>query len=90
MERELGGLRRRLQYLERRNMVEEVVENESGSEGDDTVGSDSRTSGDGKGNNVARGEDVAVKDVNVAEAKEIQHKLEGKVKGEKEVSGEGC
>ncbi|CAN6806303.1 unnamed protein product [Brassica oleracea] len=95
MERELGDLRRRLQYLERRNMVEEVVENESGSEGDDTGGSDSRTSGDGKGNHVAGGEGVAVKDVNdeksnVDEGKETQNKLEGKEQGEKEVSGEEC
>ena len=84
MERELGDLRRRLQYLERRNMVEEVVENESESEGDDS------TSGDGKGNHVAGEEDVAVKEVNdkksnVDEAKETQHKPEGKGQGDKEV-----
>lgn len=79
MERELGDLRRRLQYLERRNMVaedvnEEVVENESESEGDDTGGSDARTSGDTKENRVVA-EDV--------EAKETQHTI-------REVSGEQC
>lgn len=67
MERELGDLRRRLQYLERRNMVaedanEEVVENESESDGDDTGGSDARTSGDTKGNHVAA-EDICMQDV---------------------------
>ncbi|KAJ0261226.1 hypothetical protein HA466_0043880 [Hirschfeldia incana] len=78
MERELGDLRRRLQYLERRNMVEEVVENESGSEGgDDTVGSDSRTSGDGKGIQDSCMQDVAVKEVNVDEVKETNQKPEG-------------
>ncbi|XP_024011666.1 uncharacterized protein LOC18017852 isoform X2 [Eutrema salsugineum] len=67
MERELGDLRRRLQYLERRNMVaedanEEVVENESESDGDDTGGSDARTSGDTKENHVAA-EDICMQDV---------------------------
>ncbi|XP_010454280.1 PREDICTED: uncharacterized protein LOC104736059 [Camelina sativa] len=67
MERELGDMRRRLQYLERRDMVaedanEEVVENESESDGDDTGGSDARTSGETKENNVAA-EDVCMQDV---------------------------
>ncbi|CAA7059085.1 unnamed protein product [Microthlaspi erraticum] len=67
MEREMGDLRRRLQYLERRNMVaedanEEVVENESESDGDDTGGSDARTSGDTKENHVTA-EDVCMQDV---------------------------
>ncbi|KAJ0266419.1 hypothetical protein HA466_0004330 [Hirschfeldia incana] len=71
MERELGDLRRRLQYLERRNLVaedvnEEVVENESESEGDDTGGSDARTSGDTKENHVVA-EDVCMQDVAVKE-----------------------
>ncbi|AED92763.1 hypothetical protein AtNW77_Chr5g0104361 [Arabidopsis thaliana] len=67
MERELGDMRRRLQYLERRDMVaqdanEEVVENESESDGDDTGGSDARTSGETKENHVAA-EDVCMQDV---------------------------
>ncbi|EOA22242.1 hypothetical protein CARUB_v10002828mg [Capsella rubella] len=66
MERELGDMRRRLQYLERRDMVaedanEEVVENESESDGDDTGGSDARTSGETKDNHVAA-EDVCMQD----------------------------
>ncbi|KAJ4872915.1 hypothetical protein Rs2_45424 [Raphanus sativus] len=73
MERELGDLRRRLQYLERRNMVEEVVGNES--DEDDTGGSDSRTSGDGKGNHVVGGDscmqDVAVKDQGEKKFREV-------------------
>ncbi|KAJ4883512.1 hypothetical protein Rs2_33605 [Raphanus sativus] len=96
MERELGDLRRRLQYLERRNMVagdvnEEVVENESESEGDDTGGSDARTSGDTKENLVVA-EDVCMQDVGAKEnndskskadeAKETQHTI-GKEQGEK-------
>ncbi|CAN8252395.1 unnamed protein product [Cochlearia groenlandica] len=69
MERELGDMRRRLQYLERRDMVaddanEEVVENESESDGDDTGGSDARTSGETKGNNVVV-EDICMQDVAV-------------------------
>ncbi|XP_010535895.1 PREDICTED: uncharacterized protein LOC104811052 [Tarenaya hassleriana] len=62
MERELGDLRRRLQFLERRNMVatdanEEVVENESENDSE-TGGSDARTSGDTKENHHADAEDV--------------------------------
>ncbi|KAG2300085.1 hypothetical protein Bca4012_011664 [Brassica carinata] len=98
MERELGDLRRRLQYLERRNMVaedvnEEVVENESESEGDDTGGSDARTSGDTKENRVAAEEDICMQDVaakgsndnktNADEGKETQHTV-GKEQGEKD------
>ncbi|CAH8370496.1 unnamed protein product [Eruca vesicaria subsp. sativa] len=96
MERELGDLRRRLQYLERRSMVEEVVENESGSEegDDDTGGSDSRTSGDGKGKH-GDGEDSCMQDKEVNEDKRNvdEVKLEGKEEGEKEfrdVSGGEC
>ncbi|CAN6840324.1 unnamed protein product [Brassica oleracea] len=94
MERELGDLRRRLQFLETRSVVgnEEVVENESGSdEGDDTEGSDARTSGDSKENHVG-GEDVCMQDVavkdnksNVDEAKEAQAE-----KNCREVSGGQC
>ncbi|CAF2136764.1 hypothetical protein HID58_004695 [Brassica napus] len=76
MEREVGDLRRRLQYLETRSVV---VENESGSEGDDTGGSDARTSGDTKENHVG-GEDVTVN-----EAKEAQAE-----KNCREVSGGQC
>ncbi|CAN8300749.1 unnamed protein product [Cochlearia groenlandica] len=81
MERELGDLRRRLQYLERRDLVagdvnEEVVENETESDGDDddTGGSDARTSGDTKENRVAA-EDICMQDVAVEEAKEKKHTI---------------
>ncbi|KAF8113459.1 hypothetical protein N665_0050s0107 [Sinapis alba] len=99
MERELGDLRRRLQYLERRNMVaedvnEEVVENESESEGDDTGGSDARTSGDTKGNHVAAEEDICMQDVAAKESNDNKTNAdEAKEQGEKdfkEVSGEQC
>uniref|UniRef100_A0A1J3F872 PRLI-interacting factor A n=1 Tax=Noccaea caerulescens TaxID=107243 RepID=A0A1J3F872_NOCCA len=107
MEREMGDLRRRLQYLERRNMVaedanEEVVENESESDGDDTGGSDARTSGDTKENHVTA-EDVCMQDVaakdetvvkeiddnksNVDEAKENQHNFSVGISGENEPKG---
>ncbi|CAH8285951.1 unnamed protein product [Eruca vesicaria subsp. sativa] len=98
MERELGDLRRRLQYLERRDMVaedvnEEVVENEneneneneSESEGDDTGGSDARTSGDTKENHVVA-EDICMQDVAVKEnnADEAKETQDTKEQAEKE------
>ncbi|CAN6993325.1 unnamed protein product [Brassica oleracea var. botrytis] len=94
MERELGDLRRRLQFLETRSVVgnEEVVENESGSdEGDDTGGSDARTSGDTKENHVG-GEDVCMQEVAARDESAVKE-VEGKEQGEKvvrEVSGGQC
>ncbi|CAN7038071.1 unnamed protein product [Brassica rapa subsp. trilocularis] len=83
MEREVGDLRRRLQYLETRSVV---VENESGSEGDDTGGSDARTSGDAKENHVG-GEDVCMQDVAARDESAVKE-VEGKVV--REVSGGQC
>ncbi|KAJ0238651.1 hypothetical protein HA466_0238290 [Hirschfeldia incana] len=74
MERGLGDMRRRLQYLETRSMV---VGNESESEGGDTGGSDTRISGDSKENHVGA-EDVAARDESVAK------EVEGKEQGEKD------
>ncbi|XP_010520688.1 PREDICTED: uncharacterized protein LOC104799746 [Tarenaya hassleriana] len=67
MERELGDLRRRLQFLERQNMValdanEEVVENESENDSG-TGGSDARTSDDAKENQHVDAEDICMQDV---------------------------
>lgn len=92
MERELGDMRRRLQYLERRDMVaedanEEVVENESESDGDDTGGSDARTSGETKENHVVA-EDVGMQDVAArdgeAKVKEINNNSKSNVDEVKE------
>ncbi|KAL0729672.1 hypothetical protein Bca4012_025765 [Brassica carinata] len=85
MERELGDLKRRLQYLETRSMVtnEEVVENESESEGDDTGGSDARTSGDSKENHVGA-EDVCMQDVAARDESAVKE-IEGKEQAEKDV-----
>ncbi|CAE6111242.1 unnamed protein product [Arabidopsis arenosa] len=99
MERELGDMRRRLQYLERRGMVaedanEEVVENESESDGDDTGGSDARTSGETKENHVAA-EDICMQDVaargNEAAVKETNNnsKSVDEVKEKKQSVGVG-
>ncbi|KAL1189176.1 hypothetical protein V5N11_032590 [Cardamine amara subsp. amara] len=99
MERELGDLRRRLQYLERRDMVavdanEEVVENDSESDGDDTGGSDARTSGETnartsgetKENHLAS-EDICMQDVAVRDetaVKEINSSTKNNVDEVKE------